>query len=222
MRGAAITVDPVTGDPATQVPVLVRGRGGELGGRVEFGRFTAAAVVYYLNLGSELVFVGDAGSTEPNDASHRVGTEANLFWRPTDWLTIDGSAAFTHARFRGVDPGQERIPGAVENVIAGGATAEFGRGISGSLRVRHFGSAPLIEDESVRSDPTTLVNAGLYYRFGPVRLGADLFNVFDSKDADITYFYASRLPGEAADGVEDRHLHPVEPRQLRVSARLSF
>jgi len=50
----------------------------------------------------------------------------------------------------------------------------------------------------------------------------DLLNVFDSRDADITYFYASRLPGEPADGVEDRHLRAVEPRQVRVSARLSL
>jgi outer membrane receptor protein involved in Fe transport len=121
-----------------------------------------------------------------------------------------------------VAEGVDRIPGAVENVISAGATAQFGGGFSGSIRLRHFGSAPLIEDDSERSAPTTLVNAGLYYRVGKLRLGADVFNLFDSQDADITYFYASRLPGEPAEGVEDYHFHPVEPRQLRVSARLEF
>ena len=34
---------------------------------------------------------------------------------------------------------------------------------------------------------------------------------------DIMYFYASRLPGEPASGVEDKHFHPAEPRTLRLS-----
>ena len=222
VRGASITVDPVTGDPADQVPVLARARGAELGARFENGRLSASLVGFYLTLASELVFVGDAGATEPNDATRRYGSEASLFWRPTDWLTLDGSASFTNARFRNVTPGFERIPGSVGEVIAGGAAVEFGSGVSASLRVRHFGSAPLIEDGSVRSDPTTLVNFGGYYTRGPFRLGIDVLNLFDSEDADITYFYASRLPGEPAEGVEDRHFHPVEPRQVRVSLRLSF
>jgi hypothetical protein len=35
-------------------------------------------------------------------------------------------------------------------------------------------------------------------------------------DNDITYFYESQLPGEAA-AVENRHFHPVEPRTLRMT-----
>jgi len=87
--------------------------------------------------------------------------------------------------------------------------------------LRHFDSAPLIEDGSVKSDATTLVNLGGYWDIGRLTLGAEVFNAFNSKDADITYFYESRLAGEAV-GVEDLHIHPVEPRQLRVSARYTF
>jgi len=80
-----------------------------------------------------------------------------------------------------------------------------------------FGGAPLVEDASVRSDPTTLVNLEVGRRIGrrfSVSLAA--CNVFDSDDNDITYFYESRLPGESAP-VADRHVHPVEPRTLRVT-----
>ncbi|MDE8653605.1 TonB-dependent receptor [Novosphingobium album (ex Liu et al. 2023)] len=222
VRGATIRVDPVTGDPADRVGVLVRARGGELGGRVEFGRFTASLVGYYLTLGSELVFVGDGGSTEPNAASRRHGGEATLFWRPFPWLALDASGALTHTRFRGVPAGEDRIPNAVSEVLSAGASLDFASGLSASLRLRHFGGAPLIEDGSARSQPTTLVNLGAYYTRGAARLGVDMLNLFDARDADITYFYASRLPGEPAGGVEDRHLHPVEPRQVRVSLRYAF
>lgn len=91
-----------------------------------------------------------------------------------------------------------------------------------TARLRHFGAVPLIEDGSARSDPTTLVNGGAYLTLGRARLGVDLLNLLDSKDSDITYFYASRLSGEPASGVDDYHLHPVEPRQVRASLRIAF
>jgi hypothetical protein len=145
--------------------------------------------------------------------------EATLFWRPVDWLALDAAGALTHARFHHVDPGQDHIPNAVSEVLSAGATLDLGNGFSGSLRLRHFGTAPLIEDGSIRSRPTSLVNLGAYYRLARMQIGLDMLNLFDARDADISYYYASRLAGEAAEGVEDRHIHPVEPRQLRVSLR---
>ena len=90
------------------------------------------------------------------------------------------------------------------------------------MRVRHFGSYSLIEDNIQRADPLTVVNARVEYQLGRVALAADLLNVLNSKDNEIEYFYASRLPGEPAGGIEDRHVRPVEPRQLRVSAKVTF
>jgi outer membrane receptor protein involved in Fe transport len=219
VRGAAIRVDPVTGDAVDRVPVLVKARGEEIGARLELPNFTASLVAFHLSLGSELVFVGDGGSTEPNDATRRRGVEATLFWQPVPWLALDAAGALTHARFHDVEPGQSRIPNAVSETLSAGATLDLGHGFSGALRLRHFGAAPLIEDDSVRSRSTSLVNLGAYYTRSTVKIGIDVLNLFDAKDADISYHYASRLAGEAVEGVEDRHIHPVEPRQVRVSLR---
>ena len=49
-----------------------------------------------------------------------------------------------------------------------------------------------------------------------------MLNLFDGTDHDIDYLYPSRLPGEADEGVEDLHFHPVEPRSLRVRLQASF
>jgi hypothetical protein len=54
------------------------------------------------------------------------------------------------------------------------------------------------------------------------RFQADVLNLFDSDDRDIEYFYASRLPGEPMDGVEDVHYHVFEPRQIRFYASMLF
>ncbi|MBS0254450.1 MAG: TonB-dependent receptor [Proteobacteria bacterium] len=218
-RGATITVDPATLAPAERVPLLARSRGAELGARVERGALTVSLVGFWLDLASELVFEGDSGSTSANAASRRFGTEAALFWHPRPGLTVDAALAFTHARLRGVAAGQQAIPNAVPVVAGGGISAALGHGLTFSARLRHFSSAPLIEDASQRSAPTTLVNAGLYRQKGHLRLGLEVLNVADSQAPDISYFYVSRLPGEPAGGVAGRHIHPVEPRQIRLSLR---
>ena len=178
-------------------------------------------VGFWLELNSELVFIGDGGATEPNDGSRRYGVEANLFWRPVPGVVIDAAYSYTDARFVGPGASADAIPGAVPDVIAAGVAVTPVPDLTITARVRHFGSAPLIEDRSVRSDATTLVNLAGHYDLGAMQLGIEVFNLFDSRDADITYFYKSRLPGEA-NGVEDRHFHPVEPRQVRASLRYPF
>ncbi len=217
VRGAAITLDPNTLEAADRVPVFARAEGAEIGARVERGRFTASLIGFWLELDSELVFVGDGGATEPNDGSERYGVEASLFWQPIDAIVFDAAYAYTQAKFVSPPPGMREIPGAVPEVMSGGVTVRPIEAVTLAAQLRHFGSAPLIEDGSVESDPTTLVNLGGYWMIGSASLGLEIFNLFDTNDADITYFYASRLPGELA-GVDDRHFHPVEPRQVRASS----
>jgi hypothetical protein len=108
---------------------FARSRGAELGVRAERGTLNFTAVGFWMDLDSELVFVGDAGTTEPNDASGRYGTEVTLFWRATAAITLDGTAAWTHARFRGVMPGQDQIPGATPFVLGGGISARLDNAI---------------------------------------------------------------------------------------------
>ena len=221
VRGAAISIDPRTFEAVGPVDVLVRAEGAEIGARYARGSFNATLTGFWLELDEELVFVGDAGTTEPNDASRRFGVEFSMFWRPADWIRFDGTASYTDARFKFAPGGEDRIPQAVENVFGAGVTVDPTERFTAALRLRRFGTAPLIEDASAVSEPTTILNLGLYYDLGPARLGLDVLNLFDSEDADITYFFESQLPGEAAP-VADIHLHPVEPRQLRGSLTLQF
>ncbi|MGH7517559.1 MAG: TonB-dependent receptor [Gemmatimonadales bacterium] len=218
-RGTTITVDPATGDPAERVDPLVRSRGAELGVRVTpLPAWRSTLALWALDLDSELLFVGDAGATEPTDGSRRRGVTWANFYRPMPRLAIDVDMSFARARLTEVSGGADRIPGALESVVAGGVTwSSPERGPFGAIRVRHFGSYPLIEDNSVRASSATLVNASLGYVVGGIRLQGSLLNVFNARAADIQYFYTSRLPGEAASGVDDVHFHPVEPRQLRLS-----
>src|SRR4030095_9869369 len=68
-RGTTITVEPKTGDPALQVNPLVRSKGAEIGVRSTWvPGLNSTLAFWYLHLDSELLFVGDAGITEPSRA----------------------------------------------------------------------------------------------------------------------------------------------------------
>lgn len=217
-RGATISVDPLSGEPADRVTPLVRAKGAEVGVRtVRLRGFQSTAALWYLGIDSELLFVGDAGTTEAGRPSRRFGIEWTNYARLNPWLTLDADISFSRARFTDVDPTGDSIPGALDRVVSGGMTAEPRQPIFGSVRVRHFGPRPLIEDASVKSKGTTLWNGELGYRFSSkARLVLEVFNLFDADVTEIDYFYVSRLPGEPAQGVEDIHTHPVIPRSARV------
>jgi outer membrane receptor protein involved in Fe transport len=221
-RGTSINIDPNTGGAADRVDALVAGTGYEGGVRARpLPGLTLTGTYWWLDLDSELLFIGDGGTTEAQGPSKRRGYELGAFYQPASWLTIDAEYTKSRGRLSDLPNAANRIPGAIEEVIAGGFVAKY-KQASLAMRLRHFGSYSLIEDNSVRADPLTVLNARVEYQIGSVELAADLLNVFDAKDNEIEYFYASRLPGEPAGGIEDRHVRPIEPRQLRVSAKVNF
>ncbi|MFL6550275.1 MAG: TonB-dependent receptor [Povalibacter sp.] len=223
-RGTTIAVDPSDAmTPAGRVDALVKGTGADIGVRTALvPTMQITASLWGLDLDSELLFVGDAGTTEASRASERRGIELAAIWNPIPWLIIDSDLAWSRARFTDSDPAGDRIPGAVESVASVGIAVDHPSGWFGGARFRHFGDAPLTEDNSVRSDPTTIVNLEAGYRIGKrYRLSAAVYNVFDSKDNDITYFYESQLANES-EPVADIHFHPVEPRTVRFTLSGTF
>jgi hypothetical protein len=223
-RGTTITVDPTDGaTPVEPVDPIVAAVGTEIGVRSAIvPGLQLSAALWNLEIDSELLFVGDGGITEPSRASRRYGVELGAYWSPLDWLIVDADYAWAHSRFSESDPAGNRIPGAVETVVSLGVAVHPQAGWFGGARMRYFGPAPLIEDNSVRSRSTLLLNADVGYRFSEkFDVVATVFNLLDAEDNDITYFYESQLPGEPVP-VADIHFHPVEPRTLRVTASYRF
>ncbi|UAJ12754.1 TonB-dependent receptor [Glacieibacterium megasporae] len=221
-RGTTITVSPKDGSPQTPVTPLVKARGYEIGARTRpFSGMTLTATYWWLNLKSELQYQGDGGETSPVGPSKRRGYELSAFYKPVDWLTVDGQYTRSYARETDLPPGADHIVNALENVISAGVVAKY-QHASAAIRLRHFGPYPIIEDNSVRARPLTVVNARVGYDFGRVELAVDLINALDAHDYEIEYYYASRLAGEPIEGINDRHLKPIEPRQLRLSATVHF
>ena len=232
-RGINTTVNPVGGgavdddgnriDPADP---LVRTYSAEIGARTTWVKgLQSTLAIWWLDIDSELLFVGDAGTTTASRPSRRYGLEFNNYYSPTDWLTFDADLSFSHSRFRNNVVGEgNRIPNSVETVIAAGATFHdvFG-GFFGGPRLRYFGPRTLNDTGNVRSDPTLLLSATLGYEVNKnLSFTAEVYNILNREDDGITYFYGSRLPGEPASGRDDFHFHPVEPVSFRMGFTAKF
>jgi len=205
-------------DPIDPIKPLSQGTGKEVGARFEVGEFKVSATYWWLDLDSELKFVGDSNSVEPGPATERRGYELTAFWRPTAWLALD--AVWTDSRARYVDnPDGNHVPGAVENA------GEFGVALvrdrwEGGLRVRRLGEFPLIEDNSDRSDPETCVNLRGAWKPGNFYVYAELINVFDEHGKDMVYSYETNVPGVGP--LDGRVSRAEEPRTIRAGVKVHF
>ncbi len=221
-RGTTIRIDPVSGDAVDAVDPLSKARSVEVGMRTSLVPGTQVAVsIFSMQLDSELIYVGDAGTTEALGKSKRRGIELGAIYAPAPWLLIDTDLTLTKARLVGAGAA-DRIPNSVDRTASLGLIVNDLGKWSGGLRVRYLGEAPLIEDNSVTSEATVLVNAQATYALRQDwSVTLEVLDLFDSQDNDITYFYESQLAGEAVPQ-EDLHFHPVEPRSVRVTLQARF
>ncbi len=215
LRGATETIVPGTSDPAQKVPVISASQGAEIGARYQKGGLTTTLTVFTLHLDSELVYNGDGGDTSSTSATQRKGVEFLVDYAPSRRIDFNFSAAASDAHYVN-NPAGSRVPNALEYVITAGVTARVTEHATVTITGRRLGPAPLIEDNSARSNPATLFNALADYDFKRFKLKFEVLNLFDSHDDEIQYFYTSRLPGEPAEGVDDYHFHQFEPRTFRV------
>ncbi|HUL90998.1 MAG TPA: TonB-dependent receptor [Burkholderiales bacterium] len=218
-RGVLSTVDPATGAQVASATPLVRAKGVEIGAKTEaVPGLQSSIVLWQLKLGSELVFSGDEGTTEPSRPSKRVGIELSNHYAPRRWLLMDLDVAWTRARFTDDDPSGNYVPDSLEWTAQGGITVRELGPWTFAISGRYFGPRALTADGSIRSSSTTLFNLQASWNLSRnALLRLDIFNLFDRRADDITYYYSSRLPGEPAAGIADFHFHPMEPRAVRVA-----
>jgi hypothetical protein len=222
-RGTTIRVDPTSGEAMDRVDPLVESTGAELGSRLFFGdRLQATLALWTLRLDSELLFVGDAGTTEASRPSKRDGVEAGVYFFGSGRYTANLEASYTRSRFTGEDPGGNDIPGSLPLVVSAGIIGKYALGWMASAQLKHFGRYPLIEDGSVESDGSTIVNLRVGKQWNRFGVYLDVLNLLDSDDHDVDYFYPSRLQGEPAEGVDDIHYHVFPSRSLRLILQYRF
>jgi outer membrane receptor protein involved in Fe transport len=175
-----------------------------------------------LESASELLFVGDAGTTKASRPSTRIGVEWTQAYKLNRQWALDTDLAWSNARFKNLGAEGNFIPGAITTTANIGVRFEPISPWSGALRLRYFGPRPLTEDGSIQSAASWLLNLRVGYKLTErTRWSLDVYNLLNSQPHDVEYWYASQLRGEA-QAVLDRLVHPAEPRTARLTVTHRF
>jgi hypothetical protein len=223
-RGMTSRIDPRSGQPIDKVPGLVGSRGQEIGIKTEIvPQLQSTLALWQLDFDSELVYVGDAGTTEAGRPSRRTGIEWSNHWTPGRHILVDANLAWTRPRYTDQDPTGNEIVSAAKRVASLTFAIRNAGAWSGSFGIRYIDATPLLEDNSVRASSSLLTHLRVSRKLSnPIVLAVDVLNLANRKNDDISYFYTSRVAGEPVAGVNGVHLHPAEPRTIRVSMRTHF
>jgi len=173
------------------------------------------ATLWRLDLKSELVFVGDEGTTENRGATKREGVEVaarGQVWGP---IYFNGSVTWTKAEFRNGDA----IPLAPEVTAYGALLVRWPEGLISQLQATYLGVRPLTEDRTVKSPSWIDFDLSERYQL-PIKLShgrveAFLFiqNLFNTKWEQAIFAFESQRRNEAAP-VNDIHFVPGNPRMF--------
>jgi len=231
VRGVFGTV-PEQGLPLAggRTPLLAQTTGYEVGLRTTVvPRLSLQLAAFQQDFRSELTYNADTGQDESGAPSRRRGIELSGQYRPVRWLELNADLAFSRPRYRTADLAAYGLAGPyiadAPNFIYSAGILVDGLGRwSGSLVWRRLGTHHLSDGDAYPTDKGfSEFNLEAGYRLaGGWRLGIAIFNLFNSRDAAADYYYASRLPGEPAGGVNDFQVHPLEPRSARFSITKIF
>ena len=179
--------------------------------------------LWVLELDSELLFVGDEGTTEASRASRRYGAELSAYYWLGEQFSVDLEVAWTRSRFTEDAEGEGNyVDNSLPFVLSAGINYKPIEPVNVNLRLRHFGRRFLESFGEVRGQSFTVLNLGMSYDYQNWQFGVDVLNLLNSNDRDIEYFFESRLAGEPEEGIADIHFHPIQPRSLRFKATYRF
>lgn len=204
---------------ASPVDYLVKTQGSELvwaNSRLAEG-LKLSATLFNLKSASELVFVGDAGTTEPKSASRRNGAEFLFDYDLRNGWDVHAHLNYVDAKFQGLV--DDEIPNAVKKSGSVELTKKWSNYQAG-YKLKYVGSAPLTEDGSIVSN--SLIQSDI---FATTKVSEDLtltlsvFNLFDRENSDIEYAQEYALNGTTNFG---KTFHPSIPRHVRLTAKYSF
>jgi outer membrane receptor for monomeric catechols len=198
---------------------LPTARGYEFGVRSKAIPRTELSLTYWvLDLASELVFVGDAGTTEARGPSHREGVEFATRVKILDWLTFSGDVTASRAEF---DTGAA-VPLAPRLTARADLTARLPWGLASSAGMRYLGDRYADEDRHQTARGYLLFDVTARYRYKWLEAFLSIENLTNTEYREAQFFFTSRLAGEPASGVPDIHYTPGNPRSFLGGLAVRF
>ena len=197
---------------------LARAQGAEVGvGSKPWGPggLELFTTFWWLDLQSELVFVGDEGSTEPRGPTRRYGVEVGGRGQIYGPLYFNGSFTWTHAEFKNTGLA---VPLAPKLTAYAALLLRWPEGLSSQIQMTYLGVRNLTDNRAITAPSWIEFDLTERYLL-PIKLShghleAILYvqNLLDTQWEQATFAFPSRLPNEPAGGVQDIHFVPGNPR----------
>ncbi|MCE2390103.1 MAG: TonB-dependent receptor [Proteobacteria bacterium] len=225
--------------------ILTRAPGAEIGVRTRlFDRVTFSLGGFWLGLEDELVFVGDEGTTESAGRSRRLGVEFVARADLSERFYLRGDLTYTSAR---LTRGDVPVPQATRFIAKAALGVRAGNWVA-ELGLRSLGDRYAGEDfRNPRLSGYTVLDLGARHRRSPWEFGLAIENLTGTRWRSSEFHYAScalsergavpacpaalalagsaaaaDAPSAAAEGIDDFHFTPGNPRNLRVWLRYRF
>lgn len=228
-RGVALGVTPLT-----------RALGLETGARVRAGDLLDVSLaLFQLDLASELVWVGDEGTTEARGPARRRGIEATARVTPLPWLYAEANTTLTNATYVDNPGNANAVALAPRRIVGATLGADHPVGVFGRLSLLHIGERPATEDRFLAAQGFTRLDAGAGYRTKRYELALYGQNLLNTQWRESQFANVSRLENETTPascpkstrplsegatfkGCEDVHFTPGVPWSLLGSASVFF
>jgi outer membrane receptor protein involved in Fe transport len=215
---AARNMDPAHAD----IQTLPRASGGELGTRILLGKnVLLSAAGWYLHMEEELVYIGDAGTTEISGETRRMGIDLEIRFQLTDWIWGDLDLNLADPRIIGEPDDANYVPLAPRLTSQGGINFKHSSGFDGSVRYRYLADRPANEDNSVVALGHTLIDLVLGYRVNSFRVFGQIENMLNVEWNEAQFDTESRLLNEATP-VSELHYTPGNPFNVQLGIAYEF
>ena len=230
VRGVFGTV-PLEGVPGTvgTTPLLAPTHGFEIGARSNIvPNLSMQLALFQQDFDSELTYDADAGQDSASAPSRRQGVEISGEYRPVRWIELNTDLAISKARYRGdleaFGLDGPYIANAPKFIASFGVLVNNLGPWFGGLQWRKLGAYPISDGNKNPQDAGySEFNLDVGYKISTHwKVQLNIYNLLNTKADSSAYYYAARLPGEPADGIEGFQVHPLEPISgvLKVTATL--
>jgi outer membrane receptor protein involved in Fe transport len=219
---------------------MTRADGYEAGFSVRpLDRIKLRLALFRIDLNSELVWVGDEGTTEPSGRTRRQGLETDLHVDILPWLWGDVAYTWSSAKFRDEPKSANQVPLAPRQLLTAKLTAVHPRGPFARISLFYLGERPANEDSSILADGFARLDLSAGYHHERFEVALALENVLNTKWRESQFATVSRLRNETSAascqngsaavveagafvGCDDLHFTPGTPIAVRASASLYF
>jgi outer membrane receptor protein involved in Fe transport len=178
-----------------------------------------------MDVSSELVFVGDDGTTEAKGPSRRSGVDLSARYQLTKNIFADADVNISRGRFITKLYGKELttdalIPLAPTLTSCGGLTYKY-KNAEASFRYRFIADRPANEDNSIVAKGYTICDAMVGMNWKKVKARLSVENIFNIDWNEAQFATESRLFNESAP-VDELHFTPGTPLVLKASITFLF